>query len=122
MSDKLMMFASRTARDLNHDPKAWVDEQGQRHRWIAAYVFGMKYNPRPEFDHVQHNAPNRRLIAFRREVELHRAEPEIGISMQGLARSWIERNDGADSVTDAEFHHSQGVLIRLANLAPEQEN
>lgn len=49
-----MIFKSR---QVNLDPKPWVDESGGRHRWLAGVVFNMGYDPRPEFEPTRDPEP-----------------------------------------------------------------
>lgn len=42
-----MIFKSR---QVNLDPKGWVDDQGQRHRWLVGLAEGLQWSPRPEFE------------------------------------------------------------------------
>jgi len=60
---------------------------------------------------------NRRLAMFRDEARLHREAGAEGLSLPRLARSWNQRNDFADGVTDAEYERSRKVLARLAALS-----
>lgn len=50
-----MQFSSRR---FNDDHRAWVDDQGQRHAWLAGVAEGMRYDPRPVFDRTPHNPTN----------------------------------------------------------------
>ncbi len=107
-----MIFSSKTPRDLNRDPAPFVfPETGMR----SAAEFG-PYAPRPEFDHVQHNAPNPVLAAFRRDAE--EMKRERGWDTRTTARSWDR--DAFDPFVDmypAEtLDHASRVLTRLANL------
>lgn len=112
------MFASKTPRDLNHDPAPFLDERGSR--WISPVTFQPRtftYSPRPEFDHAQHNEPNPILMAFRRDAE--EMKRELGWDTQTTARSW--GRDAFYSFVDmypTEFlDHARKVLTRLANLS-----
>ncbi len=61
------MFASKTPRDLNHDPMPYRTPGG---RWAEQSYLGLRdLAPRPEFDHVQHNEPNPILVRFRKWIE-----------------------------------------------------
>lgn len=64
------MFASKTPRDLNHDPNPWVvhtpEGYADRRYPVPRSYHEMEYAPRPEFDHVQHNAPNPILVWHRK--------------------------------------------------------
>ena len=67
------MFASKTPRDLNHDPLPYLyastdyTARFSHNNLGYPYASSAIYDPRPEFDHVQHNEPNPILIAFREQ-------------------------------------------------------
>ena len=92
------MFASKTPRDLNHDPLPYLyastdyTARFSHNNLGYPYASSAIYDPRPEFDHVQHNEPNPILVAFREQ----RPVP---------------------AVTEAAYLHARKVLTRLANLA-----
>lgn len=102
-----MIFSSIKSKDI-----PW--RAGQK---IQTYLIGPYTAVARVFHQV--NQPNRRLVKFRCEVELHRAEPDIGLTMPHLARVWIEQDEFGSSVTEDEFEHSQKVLARLAILMRE---
>ena len=120
------MFASKTPRDLNHDPEPWAhtacgyewcDDFGDRFQTNNGT--GNEFSPRPEFDHVQHNAPNPILVELRVAADVdfawatarmldaltydHRA-PEA--MREVVRRSLPEARD-----------HARKVLTRLAALS-----
>lgn len=120
----MTMFASRTPRDLNRDPHPWLDPTADPRRtpfWRTSYrMTGMVYEPRPEFDHVQHNPPNPILV----EVRLNCRTPEVdGWNARIAALYYIEEvlpdATYAQSVrrwTAEQIDHARRVLTRLANL------
>ncbi|WP_156495999.1 hypothetical protein [Microbacterium sp. T32] len=72
-------------------------------------------NPRPEYDHPQHNEPNWLLVAFRDEPR------EPGETEAERIAWW--KGFGADhrtTATDEEREHFRRVLTRLARFT-EQE-
>lgn len=108
------MFASKTPRDLNHDPLPYrcdsrtvpghrVDSQDSPARYRAPYLL----DPRPEFDHVQHNPPNRLLRCAR----YAQADGHLDAFMEGFLAEPNEEHP--------EVHHAQKVLTRLARLTKE---
>lgn len=132
------MFASKTPRDLNHDPAPFVfPETGMR----SAAEFG-PYDPRPEFDHVQHNEPNPILEALR-QGEREDGSPLTEVAADYLAALDIYAHHGdkpgrvkSGEWSDADpfdvvtcwplqmldtdqMDHARRVLTRLANLTKE---
>lgn len=106
------MFASKTPRDLNHDTHPWLHD----HHWACSdnggrFRFnngiGNVFDPRPEFDHVQHNEPNPILVAFR---------------VQGRKPADFLWRLGSPASTEVVYgveqsRHARRVLGRLARLA-----
>lgn len=45
------------SRQVNLDPKGWVDDQGQRHRWLVGLAEGLQWSPRPEFEPTRDPRP-----------------------------------------------------------------
>lgn len=122
----MTMFASKTPRDLNHDPDPYVDQWGidrNEDGDPAGYDFDVEFrhDPRPEFDHVQHNEPNPILIAFRDLGEKHGMAPD---EVRNLARNWVRKatyyehhmNISGRRATNAQRNHARRVLTRLACL------
>ena len=125
-------YASKTPRDLNHDPHPWAvyvwphqprinasmryatKDEAERQAF-GSYVHG--FYPRPEFDHVQHNEPNPILMAFRRYAAEMKRERGWTVAMTAL--SWDR--DAFDPFVDmydlATLAHARRVLERLANLS-----
>jgi len=61
------MYASKTPCDLNHDPYPWRVVLGAwANTRCAVHLPESEHDPRPEFDHHQHNNPNPILLEFRR--------------------------------------------------------
>ena len=139
------MFASKTPRDLNHDPKPhllvdWVDESGvhyYRSGRVDLSTWPVVHDPRPEFDHVQHNEPNPILVAFREDKDNGPAGYviESGTKRHPFGRRpsriehWLLQLDGAEfdpvltriglgvSATSAHVIHARKVLQRLVALS-----
>jgi len=101
------MFASKTPRDLNHDPMPWR-HPALFHRH-AEPGFGAVYSPRPEFDHVQHNEPNPFLVEARQAADpiAFLTEALTPLSRAFQPRDW----------SDWHAHHASRVLTRLARFA-----
>lgn len=133
-----MIFASKTPRDLNRDPLPYVvrDRLFDKDRYRQAdgrlegrdaETFEARHDPRPEYDHPQHNEPNPILVAFRGWL----LEP---VDLPEAAQWWLDQmTDGtreplssayavmrATSASAAEYDHARRVLTRLAHFA-EQE-
>lgn len=122
------MFASKTPRDLNHDPKPWdgntsTPENPDDNRYslelgaeLVFIGFAMKHAPRPEFDHVQHNEPNPILVEFRSEstgaVTVLKAERYLALIDEPMSAD----EHGIPWSRDAR-DHARRVLTPLARLA-----
>ena len=122
------MFASKSPSDLNHDKFPFVLPDGSRdshsHQfklvpgqfgWTVARnreYAGAKYDPRPEFDHVQHNEPNPILAYFREFLG-----GRIGEDFKQEAVSLIESLEDSVGYPPEQIHHALLVLERLARLA-----
>lgn len=118
------MFASKTPRDLNHDPKPYVGASGDRdYEQSAPWHAAREYDPRPEFDHVQHNEPNPILVEFRRTLT------QVEVPAPWLAGHWTQTDEMWDEMvlldgsmddehigTLAQEDHARKVLSRLAAL------
>lgn len=110
----MTMFASKTPRDLNHDPEPFISHHG-RHEDAdpAGWDFDVEfdYDPRPEFDHVQHNEPNP-LLADLREFWPVIIEDWIA----ALDDPWFMDGvpDEFGVATEDHRDHAKKVLNRLA--------
>jgi hypothetical protein len=122
------MFASKTPRDLNHDPEPWQAPWPNLRRSESRSPFNVhdrwEHKPRPEFDHAQHNEPNPILVAFREDA---RVQIEDGMDVIDVAVSWIEGeslgDDGVFVGYDPDFlDHARKVLTRLARLEEANDN
>lgn len=126
-----MMFASKTPRDLNSDPTPYVIK-GENNTWretvsqgeffianadVYAPRITARFDPRPEFDHVQHNEPNPILVEFRR---VHNLPHLTAAGAPWLARHWILNwhihREGHDDASDAQIEHAHRVLTRIARF------
>lgn len=104
------MFASKTPRDLNHDPMPWRNPVGNS-RLDRQLHPGWWHDARPEFDHVQHAEPNPILVEFR-------------AASDGDMRGWhmwlvLAREEMLSDgrCTLEHYHHAVRVLARLADMA-----
>lgn len=116
-----MIFASKTPRDLNHDPAPWINEDDIRER-RPDYVVGQYphrepiYDPRPEFDHVQHNEPNPVLVAFRL-IDGNRKEYADWVrDFDAYPEFWQRQGGQYPQYTPDQVDHARRVLSRLARL------
>lgn len=101
------MFASKTPRDLNHDPEPWTGPWGEdRHGPIGGW--SSVWSPRPEFDHVQHNEPNPILVAFRS------GKYPAGYWAHRLAKGDLPV--AVDKASTNEIDHARRVLARLTEV------
>lgn len=121
-------YTSKTPRDLNHDPLPYVMYANDRRTDVRSAEWGMQsdgeveyvrsLDPRPEFDHAQHNEPNPILLAFRQDVaDVFVAEQ---FNVAAIARSWIDGDAlelFADMYPNEVLDHARRVLERLANLS-----
>lgn len=134
-----MMFSSKTARDLNHDPEPDVlTYNGKDEKrvpvtyaaWATPYennfgeVVERRHGPRTEFDHVQHNEPNPLLVDFR---VIDAGRNEYGDWVRDFDQRpefWTRGHTGAPSrypqYTPEQVAHARRVLERLAALHPPQ--
>ena len=118
-----MIFSSKTPRDLNRDPLPYVwnghfPTARKRDDCRTTFRVSPDYerDPRPEFDHTQHNEPNPILVDLR-----HNGEPDEGrahyaadLALGGESwRYWMKR------VPQSQIDHAYRVLTRLANLTKE---
>lgn len=114
------MFASKTPRDLNRDPKPMIDPFSGRRVAVADESLGWHFIPRPEFDHVQHNEPNPILVDFR---ELNKAtgndlRTDAYLYLSDLLDNWEPHERD-------HWNHAIDVLgkfIRVKNLAVLESN
>lgn len=123
------MFSSKTPRDLreqrslkglrpaNHDPLPFIYRSPS---YVARYATNSpghpyasqsEHEPRPEYDHVQHNEPNTLLVTFRTIWKGH----------PGTIQGYLAGITGAVAEDDepqliARVEHARRVLSRLATL------
>lgn len=119
----MTMFASKTPRDLNHDPYPYVTYRdltgtlGPQALWrsgnrVDGAGYFTKLEPRPEFDHVQHNEPNPLLADYRLDIAhtgWRDRDPrdwlkEVTTRFPGVTFPW----------SSAQIDHARRVLTRLA--------
>ncbi len=108
-----MMFASKKPRDLNHEPLPFSlpgEGGGRLASWEAELLteLGPLFDPRPEFDHVQHNEPNPILVAVRERVDLIDAYMGSVVSGDGTLPHL--------TIDPRHYDHARRVLTRLADL------
>lgn len=122
-----MMFASKTPRDLNHDPRPLSTlGTGRRVRVGSEYAGETVLNPRPEYDHPQHNEPNRLLVDFR-AIDAGRGEYARWLLDIDENPAFWELQPGHGLLWGvmvgyeaAHIDHARRVLTRLARFT-EQE-
>jgi hypothetical protein len=120
-----MIFASKTPRDLNHDPEPWVNaapdfERGSEadfEEWQPRH--GKVFDPRPEFDHAQQNEPNPILTTLRLNSNAPREDGwDARIAalyfLEGVGIDNVER----EQATPEHVEHARRVLTRLAYRFP----
>lgn len=128
------MFSSKPPRENNdpypnvwhgHSPYNQMRGDTDMFREGAPYHFERYiYRPRPEFDHVQHNAPNPILVEFRDNVARRGEDPYWGDTWDSTM-DWLDQAQQSDTsciemgVTTAHINHAQRVLKRLANMKEE---
>lgn len=125
-------YTSKTPRMLNHDPHPiTAGKAGGRialweHELLADRFPDAAHDPRPEFDHEQHNEPNPILIDFRRMIRDDWDMPEGLLWL--YAGSWVDLIDEdphmskpdnwgpLTGTTQPAIDHARRVLTRLAAL------
>jgi hypothetical protein len=121
-----VIFASKTPRDLNHDREPYVDGHldtaGFGRRFSEPYstpdhcqACGTRYDPRPEFDHVQHNPPNPILVWLRAIWD----DPKCGTHAEIVDYMLNDPrmiDPRMHEHTPARIDHARRVLTRLARL------
>lgn len=129
-----MMFASKTPRE-NNDPEPYVDAAPDFRRMACpdeASIHGAVFDPRPEFDHVQHINPNPILIRFRKWIEGEDVADPYWVAYWitafdefdafGGFKTWDESAHALHVITtatDDERNHARRVLERLARFPKE---
>jgi hypothetical protein len=106
-----MIFSSKTPRDLNHDPKPYLNTE-TRKRYQSAQAgtdYYFRYDPRPEFDHAQHNEPNPQLVQYRMFEAMH---GRVAINSQ---MDWLDLV--SEFAPNPAVAHARKVLTRLAALS-----
>jgi len=116
-----MQFASKTPRDLNHDFLPYINDcpdMWNRYpdEYTANYFSGgvYRFDPRPEFDHVQHNPTNTILPIVRRY-----SQARFDMSQVAAATLVIDHWQNLLVVQEAseeERAHAFKVLARLAKF------
>lgn len=116
------MFSSKTPRDLNHDPKPYRYNNSRDIRRaledMPVNVVHYTRDPRPEFDHIQHNPPNPILAGARHPSEDWR-EWLAALNDPTEIFSWDADQDGDGDVricTPDMIDHARRVLTRLAQI------
>lgn len=128
------MFSSKTPRDLreqrslkglrpaNHDPLPFIYRSPD---YVARYATNSpghpyasqpEHEPRPEYDHVQHNPPNPHLTALRERLQAPDASNEVYWALRGADQWYISLTAWGREIPPA-LEHARKVLQRLANLA-----
>lgn len=118
------MFASKTPRDLNRDPRPLSTiGTGRRVAVGSNYAGETVPNPRPEYDHPQHNEPNPILLELRRTWREDRAhhENDLQLCADRVLMSDVEEPAAAEHFTPEQRDHAERVLSRLiAILEPHR--
>lgn len=132
-----MMYASKTPRDLNRDPLPFVTYIGER---THIGTTNNALDPRPEFDHVQHNEPNPILVDYRAHkddgpagyvVESGSAGRPFGYRPTRIQHYLFQLSDAErDTVlveiglgvkaTPDQIIHARRVLTRLSRLSQSE--
>ncbi len=123
-----VMFASKTPRDLSHDPHPFVGEPGHtntpnrygfRETGEGAPFFDtVTYDPRPEFDHGQHNVPNPILVALRERLSFsRRPRTTTVLEMWAMLTPGYRyyRDDAVDAATPEQIGHARRVLTLVVS-------
>lgn len=138
----MSIYASKTPRDLNHDPMPWhvslTPSRGGNGRWRewrgaasswddalvraedahpgwTAHTGGLI--PRPEFDHKQHNEPNPILVEFRDVAGTHFPFAEdLDWWLKCLEDPTFDYTASGYRWTRAHVDHARRVLERLARF------
>lgn len=118
----MKQFASKTPRDLNHDP-APVRIAGKTARSKRVLWDGDVFDPRPEFDHVQHNPESTVLSSFRKVGDAGYPDAWIAASFAatefGGYPEWDDPRSYFHVFTTAsrdEILHAREVLARLQSI------
>lgn len=120
----MTLFSSKTPRDLNCDPAPWRVVFGPwRGARVDAQIPESEHKPRPEFDHVQHNAPNPILVALRRRLDYQSlvGYPSTSGRMAKtfLVSLHVHASPDYTGASDEHIAHARRVLTRLARLTKE---
>ena len=114
-----MMYASKTPRDLNRDPLPYRNiETGRRYADAPAgtdYYF--RYEPRPEYDAVQHNEPNPIMGLFREDAPRYASTQVAAQTWKATWGTLCAYHPLFKTGVEAEIEHARKVLSRLAALA-----
>jgi hypothetical protein len=120
-----VIFASKTPRDLNHDREPYESDglRITRERYLGMDPAHRKaawlYNPRPEFDHVQHNPPNPILVWLRKV-----SRPGMqAVAARFVLEHWLGTVTilpalGIADFTEEHAAHALPIIARLAKGAP----
>lgn len=116
----MTIYASKTPRDLNHDPLPFAVKKDRASRnWMNEF----RFEPRPEFDHVQHHPVNPILADVRRyREERQRLNNPKGwahilrVFMRAADHGQYVTSDWERFTTPEMLDHARKVLTRLAAL------
>jgi hypothetical protein len=120
-----MMFASKTPHDLNSDPEPYASSAPDFERYEHAEdnprTHPVTFDPRPEYDHPQHNEPNP-ILLWHREATRSGWSP---VAARYILTHWkstvgILPALGIATFTPDHADHARRVLTRLARFT-EQE-
>lgn len=122
----MTIYASKTPRDLNHDPNPYATPSGYRtndrpgsYSWDKFPAHMKTYNPRPEFDHAQHNEPNPILVELRvaADVDFTWATARMLDALTYDHRAPEAMREVVRHSLPEARDHARRVLERLANLS-----
>lgn len=111
-----MKFSSKTPHDLNHDPEPFVWRATKLRTRIKYGNEAIDFEPRPEFDHIQHNEPNPILVELRQAFAADHRRPRMVYIESKLREVEYETRNGNNGWSPQMLDHARRVLTRLARL------
>jgi hypothetical protein len=122
-----MIYSSKTPRDLNRDPFPFVTyrdvtgSKGPQPLWRSANKvdgagFFAQREPRPEYDHVQHNEPNPILADYRMDIAHTTWRDRNPLEWLAEVTGPMVWLNGKHPWSRDQVNHASRVLARLANF------